>query len=74
MLGQAEVDINGTAVPVRSAMLRNTQLFNMTGQPAITLPMRMPEGSLAAGVQLVGPLDRTATLLAIAASCEKIVA
>lgn len=72
-LGQANIEIGGQAVPIRAAMLRNTQLFNMTGHPAITLPMRMPAGSLAAGLQLVGNLDQTATLLAIAATCEKIV-
>ena len=72
-LGQDEIMIGDARVPIRAAMLRNTQLFNMTGHPAITLPMRMPDGVLPAGVQLVGRLDQTSTLLAIAASCEKIV-
>lgn len=72
-LGQDEVVIGDARVPVRAAMLRNTQLFNMTGHPAITLPMRMPDGVLPAGAQLVGRLDQTSTLLAIAAACEKIV-
>ena len=72
-LGQDELVINGERVPVRAAMLRNTQLFNMTGHPAITLPMTMPQGVLPAGLQLVGRLDQTSTLLAIAATCEKII-
>lgn len=72
-LGDAELVIDGAAVPIRAAMLRNTQLFNMTGHPAISLPMQMPAGTLPAGLQLVGRLGDTATLLAIAATCEKIV-
>lgn len=72
-LGQAELTIDGAAVPVRAAMLRNTQLFNMTGHPAISLPMTMPAGTFPAGLQIVGRLDATATLLAIAATCEKII-
>jgi aspartyl-tRNA(Asn)/glutamyl-tRNA(Gln) amidotransferase subunit A len=73
LLGQDEVVIGDATVPVRAAMLRNTQLFNMTGHPAISLPMRMPAGTLPAGAQLVGRLDRTSTLLAVAAACEGII-
>ncbi len=73
LLGQDEVAIAGANVPVRAAMLRNTQLFNMTGHPAISLPMQMPKGVLPAGLQLVGRLDRTSTLLAVAAACEPVV-
>lgn len=72
-LGQSEIRIGDLDVPVRAAMLRNTQLFNMTGHPAISLPMPMPAGTLPAGLQLVGRLDRTSTLLAIASACEKII-
>jgi Asp-tRNA(Asn)/Glu-tRNA(Gln) amidotransferase A subunit family amidase len=67
------VVIDGQTVNVRAAMLRNTQLFNMTGHPAISLPLPMPAGVLPCGLQLVGRLDKTAELLAIAAACEKIV-
>lgn len=73
IIGQDEVEINGQKVNVRAAMLRNTQLFNMTGHPAISLPLPMPGGTLPCGLQLVGRLDKTAELLAIAAACEKIV-
>ena len=37
-LGAATVDVDGRTQPVRAAMLRLTQLFNMTGHPAIALP------------------------------------
>jgi aspartyl-tRNA(Asn)/glutamyl-tRNA(Gln) amidotransferase subunit A len=65
-----------STLPVRSAMLRNTQLFNMTGHPAISLPiptsLRGHRG-LPAGLQIVGRRDATARLLAIAAACEPVV-
>lgn len=72
-LGQAEILVGDRPVAIRAAMLRNTQLFNMTGHPAISLPMRMPEGSLPAGFQIVGPLDHTSRLLSIAAACEQVI-
>ena len=73
IIGQDEVTMDEQKVNVRAAMLRNTQLFNMTGHPAISLPLPMPAGVLPCGLQLVGRLDKTAELLAIAAACEKIV-
>ena len=72
-LGATDVSLKGTTapMPIRSAMLRHTQLFNMTGHPAITLPIAT-EG-LPVGLQLVGHWRQTGRLLAIAAGCEKIV-
>ncbi len=52
-------------------MLKHTQPFNMSGHPAISLPVAA--GGLPVGLQLVGRLDDTAGLLAIAAQCERIV-
>src|SRR5262249_29900255 len=67
-IGAAEVAVGpGSAkmVAVRAAMLRNTQLFNLSGHPAISLPL--PGAPLPVGLQLVGRFDDTAGLLAIAA-------
>ena len=65
-LGVAEVTMdNGQTLPVRAAMLRLTQLFNITGHPAISLPI--PTSGLPVGLQLVGRRDRTEDLLAVAA-------
>ena len=66
--GQANITVDGTGVPVRAAMLKHTQLFNMTGHPAITLPVQT--GGLPVGLQLVGASCGTARLLDIAAACE----
>jgi aspartyl-tRNA(Asn)/glutamyl-tRNA(Gln) amidotransferase subunit A len=70
-LGAAEIAMDdGSRLPVRSAMLRHTQLFNLTGHPAISLPIA--SAGLPVGLQLVGRLDRTAHLLSVAAACEGI--
>ena len=66
--GQASITIDGTELPVRTAMLKHTQLFNMTGHPAITLPVETD--GLPVGLQLVGPLNATTRVLDIAAACE----
>jgi aspartyl-tRNA(Asn)/glutamyl-tRNA(Gln) amidotransferase subunit A len=71
VLGSTDVTLdNGESLPVRAAMLRLTQLFNITGHPAISLPIRT-EG-LPVGLQLVGARNKTDELLAVAAACERI--
>jgi aspartyl-tRNA(Asn)/glutamyl-tRNA(Gln) amidotransferase subunit A len=71
-LGAGEIAIDPDQpgrVPVRSAMLRQTQLFNITGHPAISLPLRVT--GLPVGLQLVGRVNDTPGLLAAAAACER---
>jgi aspartyl-tRNA(Asn)/glutamyl-tRNA(Gln) amidotransferase subunit A len=71
LLGQADVVLDpsgGPALPVRAAMLKHTQLFNLTGHPAITIPV--PASGLPVGLQLVGRRHDTARLLEIASACE----
>ena len=72
-LGAAEVAVGaGQTLAIRPAMLRLTQLFNITGHPAISLPI--PTGGLPVGLQLVGRRDETEDLLAVATTCERILA
>jgi Asp-tRNA(Asn)/Glu-tRNA(Gln) amidotransferase A subunit family amidase len=54
----------------RMALLRLTQLFNLTGHPAISLPI--PSDGLPVGLQLVGPRARPDRLLHIAGACERL--
>ena len=61
---------NGETLTVRVAMLRLTQLFNVSGHPAISLPI--PTAGLPVGLQLVGRRGETEALLAVAATCERI--
>jgi Asp-tRNA(Asn)/Glu-tRNA(Gln) amidotransferase A subunit family amidase len=69
-------DANGSTrpetLPVRAAMLRLTQLFNISGHPAITLPI--PTDGLPIGLQVVGRRDQTVSLLDIALACERLLA
>ncbi|MCC7043437.1 MAG: amidase [Acidobacteria bacterium] len=73
VIGQTDVVVDpatGVSLPVRAVMLKHTQLFNMTGNPAITLPIASP--GLPIGLQLVGHRDGTEALLAVAAACEQV--
>ena len=70
MIGADTVDIDGVAKMVRPMMLRLTQLFNLTGHPAISLPCGNTPDGLPCGLQLVGRRQATVDLLAVALSCE----
>ena len=43
-LGAATVDFGERQEPVRAVMLRLTQLFNVTGHPALAMPAAVAEG------------------------------
>jgi aspartyl-tRNA(Asn)/glutamyl-tRNA(Gln) amidotransferase subunit A len=70
LIGADTVEIAGRTEPVRNVMLRLTQLFNVTGHPAISLPV--PTAGLPVGLQLVGRFGKTEELLAVAAACERL--
>ena len=59
LIGAATVDVDGRQEPVRAVMLRLTQLFNITGHPAISLPAGLTADGWPVGMQLVGHRDRT---------------
>lgn len=69
--GTPDVTIDGTTLPVRAAMLKHTQLFNLTGHPAISLPLAV--SGLPVGLQVVGAWGATPRLLDVAATCEALV-
>jgi len=72
-LGAAQVTMDSgpsSTLLVRAAMLRLTQLFNVTGHPAISIPI--PTNGLPVGLQLVGRRDKTEELLAVAMTCERV--
>ena len=70
LLGASSVMFGTRREPVRNAMLRLTQLFPLTGHPAISLPIGDAEPGLPAGLQLAGRRHQTDRLLAIALACE----
>jgi aspartyl-tRNA(Asn)/glutamyl-tRNA(Gln) amidotransferase subunit A len=67
-LGADTVRVGGTEEPVRSVTLRLTQLFNVTGHPAISMPCGKTFEGLPVGAQLVAA--RTPELLAVARTLE----
>jgi len=71
-LGQEEVLVGpeSVKVPVRAVMLKHTQPFNLSGHPAISIPL--PVTGLPVGLQLIGPRESTPRLLAVAAACERV--
>jgi aspartyl-tRNA(Asn)/glutamyl-tRNA(Gln) amidotransferase subunit A len=70
LLGASSVEIGGRSEPVRNVMLRLTQLFDVTGHPAISLPSGRTRAGLPCSFQLVGARHQTDALLRVALACE----
>jgi aspartyl-tRNA(Asn)/glutamyl-tRNA(Gln) amidotransferase subunit A len=70
-IGAASVDVAGTKQPVRAVMLRLTQPFNITGHPAIAIPMGTGRDGLPRALQLVGHRGATDRLLEVARAVER---
>ncbi len=69
--GAESVIVNGTPELVRALMLRLTQLFNVTGHPAISIPCGVTSDRLPVGLQIVGHHNQTERLLSVAHVIEK---
>ena len=69
-IGAETVRIAGSDEPVRNVMLRLTQLFNITGHPAITVPCGATPEGLPAGAQIVGRLAGDLSLLSLSRALE----
>lgn len=72
LIGAETMTIAGRLEPVRALMLRLTQLFNVTGHPAISIPCGVTPAGLPVGIQLVGHTDETNRLLAVASAVEQV--
>jgi len=53
-----------------AALVPFTPLFNITGQPAISLPLSISDSGLPIGVQLVAAYGREDLLIQVAAQLE----
>lgn len=51
-----------------------TYPFNITGQPAVTIPTHLRPGTLPIGLQIVGPWAHDLRVLAFASLCEAVLA
>jgi aspartyl-tRNA(Asn)/glutamyl-tRNA(Gln) amidotransferase subunit A len=72
-IGASMVPVGATQEPVRTMMLRLTQLFNITGHPAISLPCGKTAEGLPCGLQLVGMRLQTDALLHVAKAVEHVI-
>ena len=70
-IGVSSVRIGGADEPIRNVTLRLTQLFNVTGHPAVTVPCGSTPEGLPIGAQLVGRRGATPELLTLAHGLER---
>jgi aspartyl-tRNA(Asn)/glutamyl-tRNA(Gln) amidotransferase subunit A len=69
-IGATHVRIGTVDEPVRNLMLRLTQLFDLTGHPAISLPIAPTPAGLPCAIQLAGARGHTDSLLNVALAVE----
>jgi aspartyl-tRNA(Asn)/glutamyl-tRNA(Gln) amidotransferase subunit A len=69
-LGATTVRVGTSDEPVRNITLRLTQIFNLTGHPAITIPCGRTGEGLPVGAQLAGHRNETTSLLDAARALE----
>ncbi|MPZ20314.1 MAG: Asp-tRNA(Asn)/Glu-tRNA(Gln) amidotransferase GatCAB subunit A [Luteitalea sp.] len=58
LVGQETVRLGEQDISARAAMLRLTQLFDLTGHPAVTVPCGTTRAGLPVGLQIVGRQTR----------------
>jgi aspartyl-tRNA(Asn)/glutamyl-tRNA(Gln) amidotransferase subunit A len=69
-IGVDEVFIGSWSGTVREALMANTLPFNLSGYPAISLPLAVAPRALPVGLQIVARPGRDAQLLRFAAKVE----
>ncbi|MGB7237611.1 MAG: amidase family protein [Rhodococcus sp. (in: high G+C Gram-positive bacteria)] len=71
--GLREIDgfVPGMGVPVRAAMNRLTLPFNLTGHPALSLPVATDSEGAGIGIQFAGRHGADSDLLSVAARFEE---
>lgn len=70
MIGAVSVTLDGVEEAIGDALTRFTAFFNMTGHPAVTLPITMHSLGLPIGIQLVGRYREEPLILKVAKVLE----
>lgn len=70
-IGQEIVEINGKKELIFDCMNRLTNYFNVTGYPALTIPVGISSKGLPVGIQMAGNKMNDALLLRMAKAYEK---
>lgn len=71
VLGNSQIEIAGSQEPVGNALSRFTCLLNLTGHPALSVPIGRDRDGLPIGLQLIGAHHQDLKLLAIGAALER---
>jgi len=69
-IGSETIRVGGSEESVRNITLRLTQLFNLTGHPAISIPCGRTREGWPVGAQVIGHRHRTTALLDTASAIE----
>ncbi len=69
-IGASIVRLGGREEQIRNVMLRLTQIFNISGHPAIAVPCGATRSQLPVSAQIAGTLGDTPALLGVAAALE----
>ena len=72
-IGTTSIEIDGKTDSIRNLTLRLTQLFNLTGHPAITMPCGAAD-RFPVGIQVVGARRQTRALIDVARRIEHVLA
>ena len=69
--GESTIEVNGQPHPVQMVCSRYNRISNITGFPAIVIPVGATDEGLPIGLQLVGPPLSETRLLAVAHALEQ---
>ncbi len=71
LVDATEARVGEAATPLGNALTLYTSFFNLVGAPALVLPAGSDAAGLPVGVQIVGPQEADATVLALALRLER---
>ncbi len=70
LVGTTSIRLGDVDVPAGNALARYTSFFNMTGNPALSLPCAMHSAGVPVGIQLVGRLREEDVVFRVAGAIE----